>query len=145
MRAGECGVVTTLNSCRRTWTCRPATTRSRTGGIDKSVLADRLRQECHRDHVSDHHVRRQPPGTLLPTPGPVDDLLKEVPIEPGRNTPNPMWSVNRPDGCGNNSGDCGDVTTGNRAGPVVRPQHATLTCTNALPGRHWILAARTSA
>ena len=56
----------------------------------KHHLSVRLREEQpHRDHVTDHHVRRQPPRPLLPPRRAIENLLKQVAAKPGRHHTQP--------------------------------------------------------
>src|SRR6266540_4358154 len=48
------------------------------------LLVGLVEEQPHRDQVPDHHVRRQAATPPFPAPGPVDDLLKQIPMEPGR-------------------------------------------------------------
>lgn len=40
-------------------------------------------EQPHRDHVTEHHVRWQPPEPLLTPPTAVEYLFQQIPVEPG--------------------------------------------------------------
>jgi hypothetical protein len=97
-----------------------------------------VEEQAHRDHVTDHHVRWQPARALLPTAAAVDHLFERVPIEPGRQHPQP---------------DVVDQPTRRQRRLRHRrrrhdrqpyrsddqPQHAALTSTDALSERHCVM------